>query len=130
MPEVVDAVAAEVTVGEDGVAAVEAVVAALSVTTQSDLHRACAEGRLEDVRALLARGLQSLETLGECRCRCSWELAVVSCVRATMGCDHARTVFSPRKKRHENGSERRQRWRVRGSQRRSLVKVETEADID
>jgi hypothetical protein len=54
---------------EDGVAAVEAGVAGLALGNapqpQSELHRACAEGRLEDVRAVLGRGLDALESLGE-----------------------------------------------------------------
>ncbi|EJT48789.1 hypothetical protein A1Q1_02209 [Trichosporon asahii var. asahii CBS 2479] len=46
------------------VAAVEAGVAALSIPQpQAELHRACAEGRLEDVRSILGRGLDALETL-------------------------------------------------------------------
>lgn len=32
---------------------------------QGELHRACAEGRVDGVRAVLARGLDQLETLGE-----------------------------------------------------------------
>lgn len=48
------------------VAAVEAGVAALSIPQpQAELHRACAEGRLEDVRSILGRGLDALETLGK-----------------------------------------------------------------
>jgi len=70
----VDAAAPEASAGaetaqvsEDGVATAEAGVAALSITQPlSELHRACAEGRLEEVRGILAHGLENLETLGEC----------------------------------------------------------------
>ena len=39
----------------------------LGVSGESEfaLHRACAEGRLEDVREILSRGTESLESLGE-----------------------------------------------------------------
>lgn len=51
---------------DGSVAAVEAGVAALSIPQpQAELHRACAEGRLEDVRSVLGRGLDALETLGK-----------------------------------------------------------------
>lgn len=50
---------------DNNVAAVEAGVAALSVQPQAELHVACAEGRLEDVRSILGRGLDALETLGK-----------------------------------------------------------------
>ncbi|KLT45549.1 hypothetical protein CC85DRAFT_137398 [Cutaneotrichosporon oleaginosum] len=58
----------EATAGnEDGVAALEAGVAGLALGNapqpQSELHRACAEGRIEDVRAILGRGLDTLESL-------------------------------------------------------------------
>ncbi|KAL1412893.1 hypothetical protein Q8F55_000642 [Vanrija albida] len=43
---------------------VEAAVANLAIAQpQADLHRACADGRLDDVRAILGRGLDALETL-------------------------------------------------------------------
>lgn len=31
---------------------------------EMELHRACAEGKLDDVRAVLSRGLEQVETLG------------------------------------------------------------------
>lgn len=34
------------------------------VVPELELHRACVEGKLEDVRAVLSRGLEQLETLG------------------------------------------------------------------
>ncbi|BEI84023.1 hypothetical protein CcaverHIS002_0406270 [Cutaneotrichosporon cavernicola] len=62
-----DAIAAG---NEDGVATVEGMeagVAGLALGNvpqpQSELHRACAEGRLEDVRVTLGRGLDALESL-------------------------------------------------------------------
>jgi predicted flap endonuclease-1-like 5' DNA nuclease len=55
---------ADAQVTEDSVAATEAGLAALSIG-QAEMHLACAEGRLEDVRAILGRGLESLETLGK-----------------------------------------------------------------
>lgn len=36
------------------------------VVPELELHRACAEGKVEEVRAVLSRGLEQLETLGEC----------------------------------------------------------------
>lgn len=51
---------------DSDVAAVEAGVAALSIPQpQAELHRACADGKLEDVRSILGRGLDALETLGK-----------------------------------------------------------------
>ncbi|GMK53844.1 hypothetical protein CspeluHIS016_0104300 [Cutaneotrichosporon spelunceum] len=55
---------------EDGVVAVEVVeagVAGIALSNapqpQSELHRACADGRLEDVRVILGTGLDALESL-------------------------------------------------------------------
>lgn len=48
---------------------VDGAVAALAISQPqqpgADLHRACADGRLDDVRAILGRSLDALETLGE-----------------------------------------------------------------
>jgi hypothetical protein len=37
----------------------------IGAQSESDLHRPCAEGKLEEVRAVLSRGLENLEMLGE-----------------------------------------------------------------
>lgn len=48
---------------ENGVEGLQNAVEGLSLG--EGLHRACAEGKVEEVRAILSRSLEGLETLGE-----------------------------------------------------------------
>ncbi|WWC70812.1 uncharacterized protein I206_104764 [Kwoniella pini CBS 10737] len=47
---------------------VEGLEGQMNSVTLGELHAACAEGRLEDVRAILSRGLENLETLDHTMC--------------------------------------------------------------
>lgn len=72
---------------DSNVAAVEAGVAALSIPQpQAELHRACAEGRLEDVRSILGRGLDALETLGKFIRRSGAHSLLDRCAPNCLGC--------------------------------------------
>lgn len=51
---------------EDEVEALQEQVEAVNLGNVDDLHAACVEGKLQDVRALLSKGTDRLETLGEC----------------------------------------------------------------
>ena len=52
---------------EEGVATAEQGMQGMDLLAVGDstLHRACAEGRLEDVREILTRSTEALESLGE-----------------------------------------------------------------
>lgn len=51
---------------EDEVEALQEQVEAVNLGNVDDLHAACVEGKLQDVRALLSKGTDRLETLGKC----------------------------------------------------------------
>lgn len=51
---------------KDEVEALQEQVEAVNLGNVDDLHAACVEGKLQDVRALLSKGTDRLETLGEC----------------------------------------------------------------
>ena len=50
---------------EDIVVPIEEHVSGLSVGASAGLHRFCAEGKLDELREVLSKGLDGLETLGE-----------------------------------------------------------------
>ena len=50
---------------DEGLKEVEQGMAGMTVQSENELHRLCAEGKLEELKAVLGRSLESLETLGE-----------------------------------------------------------------
>lgn len=51
---------------KDEVEALQEQIEAVNLGNVDDLHAACVEGNLQGVRALLSKGTDRLETLGEC----------------------------------------------------------------
>lgn len=54
---------------EESTAVVEEGIKGLTVSQEGEfaLHHACAEGRMDDVREILSKGVEQLEALGELR---------------------------------------------------------------